>query len=66
MLENNIDEYALNHDSFCYQIFNFNTETINWKQYLETYCLGCKKYVMKEDQDEQPLARIKLKRWINY
>ncbi|KAI3389519.1 hypothetical protein SNEBB_005768 [Seison nebaliae] len=31
------------------QMFNFNLMSMNWKIYMKDYCLGCKKFLLKED-----------------
>jgi len=49
------------------KVFNFDISDINWKSYIEQYCLGTKVYLMKEDMTNinacrKRLARMKLKR----
>ncbi|KAB7508033.1 putative fatty acyl-CoA reductase [Armadillidium nasatum] len=44
--------------------FNFSLSTIDWQTYLHQYCLGSKRYVMKEDLSTLPAARKRLnKMW---
>lgn len=47
-------------NSFDSRIFNLNCKEIHWPSYIETYCIGAKKYVLKEDLSKMPLARKKL------
>jgi len=37
--------------------FNFNVKDINWQSYIGQYCLGIRKYVMKDDLSTLPAAR---------
>jgi hypothetical protein len=34
-----------------FQMFNFDVTLINWPRYLESYCLGVKQFVLKENMD---------------
>lgn len=43
-------------------IFNFELTSINWTSYIETYVLGIRKYILKEDPKTIPLARQKIMR----
>ncbi|XP_060074421.1 fatty acyl-CoA reductase 1-like [Ylistrum balloti] len=42
--------------------FNFDPKMINWAEYMEAYCLGTKRFVMKEELEELPKARNTLKK----
>ena len=42
------------------QIFNFDLKELNWKSYIEHYCLGTKVYLMKEDVKRLDECRIKI------
>lgn len=42
------------------QIFNFDLKELNWKSYIENYCLGTKVYLMKEDAKRLDECRIKI------
>ncbi|XP_064601649.1 fatty acyl-CoA reductase 1-like [Liolophura sinensis] len=44
------------------QIFNFDPRMIQWSLYMENYCLGTKKFVLKEELSELPAARRALAR----
>lgn len=36
------------------KIFNFDMKCINWREYMELYCLGIRKYYLKEDEKTIP------------
>jgi fatty acyl-CoA reductase len=42
------------------QIFNLDVRELNWKSYLEQYCLGTKKYLLKEDMSKMSSCRRQL------
>ncbi len=42
------------------QMFNFDLKELNWKSYIEQYCLGTKVYLMKEDAKKLNECRIKI------
>ncbi|KAL4225214.1 Fatty acyl-CoA reductase 2 [Mactra antiquata] len=42
--------------------FVFNPKTIDWPTYMETYCLGTKRFVLKEEISQLPQARKSLQR----
>lgn len=42
--------------------FPFDPRTINWSQYMENYCLGAKRFILKEEISELPKARLQLQR----
>lgn len=44
--------------------FNFSLSTIDWQAYLHQYCLGSKRYVMKEDLSTLPAARKRLNKYV--
>lgn len=44
------------------QQFNFDMRTLEWPKYIEYFCMGTKKYVMKEDLANLPAARRQIKR----
>jgi alcohol-forming fatty acyl-CoA reductase len=46
------------------QIFNFDISDMNWKTYIEEYCLGTKKFLMKEDMSNINACRRNLKRYL--
>ena len=37
---------------------------LHWPSYIEAYCLGAKKYILKEDQSGLPAARAHLKKYV--
>lgn len=39
------------------QVFCFDPRSINWKEYMNNYCLGIKQFVLKEDISDQSTAR---------
>ncbi|XP_014246768.1 putative fatty acyl-CoA reductase CG5065 isoform X2 [Cimex lectularius] len=47
-------------------VFNFDVTQIDWRTYLESYMLGTRSYVLKEDPSTIPEARINLRRmyWV--
>lgn len=46
------------------EAFNFDVRQIDWPIYLENYCLGVKKFVLKEDSKNLNKARKSLQRLI--
>ncbi|KAK7098167.1 fatty acyl-CoA reductase 1-like [Littorina saxatilis] len=42
--------------------FPFDPRIIDWPNYMENYCLGAKKFVLKEEMSELPAARVALQR----
>lgn len=44
------------------KIFNFNVKRINWPSFIEKYCLGAKRFILKEDIGKIDKARKSLKR----
>ena len=44
------------------RIFIFDVRTIDWDQYLESYVLGTRQYILKDDPKNIPLARKHLAR----
>lgn len=45
--------------------FFCDVRRIHWPTYMETYILGVRKFLLKEDPSTLPLARIKLRRWVD-
>ena len=45
------------------EIFYFDVRKINWQNYFDSYVLGVKNFVLKEDLSTLPLARSNLKRY---
>lgn len=39
------------------QVFNFDVRQLNWAEYMESYCMGTKKYVLNEELSGLPAAR---------
>ncbi|CAN8002803.1 unnamed protein product [Ixodes pacificus] len=37
--------------------FNFDVKTLDWKEYLFNYCMGIRKYLLKEELDTLPEAQ---------
>ena len=47
--------------------FNFDLTTIHWPTYMQQYCLGSKRYVLKEELSTLPVARKHLTKYVkNY
>ncbi|XP_038598268.1 fatty acyl-CoA reductase 2 [Tachyglossus aculeatus] len=46
-------------------LFNFDVRKLDWFEYVENYCIGTKKYLLKEDMSRLPAARQHLKRLRN-
>lgn len=42
---------------FWLQVFNFDVRQLHWAEYMESYCLGTKKYVLNEELSGLPAAR---------
>lgn len=42
------------------KIFNFDLKCIDWREYMETYCLGIRKYYLKEDEKTIPDSRKRM------
>jgi len=45
------------------KLFNFNIKEVNWPNYIGKYCLGMRKYVLKEDISTLPAARKHIRKW---
>merc|ERR1712127_364033 len=43
------------------KLFNVDVRSLNWKLYVEQYCLGTKKYLLKEDMTKMSKCRNQLK-----
>jgi fatty acyl-CoA reductase len=43
------------------KIFNFDVKELHWPSYIEQYCLGAKKFVLKEDMSKMNQCRKALK-----
>ena len=48
--------------SFVSQKFYFDPRGMHWPTYLENYCNGTKKYVLKEDPAGLPAARAHIRK----
>lgn len=48
------------------QTFNFNVKSIHWPTYMESYCLGIKRFVLREELSELSKARQTLKRLVYF
>lgn len=42
--------------------FDFNVSKIEWRSYLESYVLGTRKYILKEDPKTLDVAKKRLQR----
>lgn len=47
-----------------FQAFNFDIRQMNWDYYLFDYLIGVKRYVLKEDLTNLPVARARLNRFV--
>ncbi|MCL4123541.1 UNVERIFIED_CONTAM: hypothetical protein GTU68_018389 [Idotea baltica] len=43
------------------QAFHFDISDLNWKEYIENYQMGCKKFIMKEELSSLPTAKRTLR-----
>lgn len=46
------------------KMFNVDVKDLHWKSYMESYCLGTKKYALKEDMTKMNKCRKELKNLI--
>jgi hypothetical protein len=44
------------------QVFYVDPRGLHWPTYVENYCLGTKKYILKEDLSGLPAARAHLRK----
>lgn len=44
------------------QVFYVDPRSLHWPSYVENYCLGTKKYILKEDLSGLPAARAHLRK----
>ena len=44
------------------RLLNFDMRTLDWPKYVEFFCMGTKKYLMKEDLANLPAARRQITR----
>lgn len=44
------------------QTFNFDVRSIDWPSYIETYTLGTRQYILKDNPSTLPTARRHLRR----
>ncbi|XP_061898507.1 fatty acyl-CoA reductase 1 [Entelurus aequoreus] len=47
------------------KVFNFDVRQLHWAEYMESYCMGTKKYVLNEELSGLPAARKHLNRLRN-
>jgi fatty acyl-CoA reductase len=47
------------------QIFYFNVRDINWRAYFETYILGTRRFILKDDISTLPEAKKNVTKYIN-
>ena len=45
------------------KIFNIDVRGLDWKKYVEHYCLGTKKYLLKEDMSKMNKCRKELAKY---
>jgi fatty acyl-CoA reductase len=58
----NLDQVAEKLSADDKKEFNFDVKRINWQAYLENYCLGTKRYALKEDLSNMAEAKKGLQR----
>jgi len=46
----------------CSQIFYFDVEKLDWNVYFNRYVIGLKKFLLKEDLANLPLAQSRIRR----
>lgn len=46
----------------CSQIFCFDVEKLDWDVYFNRYVIGLKKFLLKEDLANLPLAQSRIRR----
>jgi len=46
------------------QTFYFDPRMLHWPTYIQNYCLGTKKFILKEDEAGIPAARAHLKKYV--
>jgi len=46
------------------QTFYFDPRMLHWQTYMQNYCLGTKKFVLKENESGIPAARAHLKKYV--
>lgn len=44
------------------QLYNFDVRQLHWSEYIESYCLGAKKYLLNEDMSGIPAAKQHLRK----
>ncbi|NXX51383.1 FACR1 reductase, partial [Tricholaema leucomelas] len=47
------------------KLYNFDVRQLHWSEYIESYCLGAKKYLLNEDMAGIPAARQHLRKLRN-
>ena len=45
--------------------FYFDMKTLNWEEYMANSLFGMRTYITKEDPDTIPIAKIRLRRYVN-
>ncbi len=43
-------------------MFDFNLRNLDWEEYTNNFCMGTKRYLLKEDMANLPKARKHMKR----
>ncbi|XP_010076073.1 PREDICTED: fatty acyl-CoA reductase 1-like, partial [Pterocles gutturalis] len=47
------------------KLYNFDVRQLHWSEYIESYCLGAKKYLLNEDMAGIPAAKQHLRKLRN-
>ncbi|NWX85650.1 FACR1 reductase, partial [Nothoprocta ornata] len=47
------------------KLYNFDVRQLHWSEYIESYCLGAKKYLLNEDMSGIPAAKQHLRKLRN-
>ena len=48
-----------------FQMFNFDVEKIDWDTYFVQFILGLKKYLLKEDLANLPVAQSRIRKYVS-
>lgn len=47
------------------EIFNFDINTIDWERYISSFCMGTKKYLLKDNISNLANARQQIRRYFD-
>ena len=46
------------------QIYDFDISKLQWEKYIDSFCMGTKRYLLNEDLANLPVARRQITRWV--